>query len=64
MSGYLDKLLKLSNEGILQAVPVKSNGSGDFSSLNESTGFLELPEGKEVFEKGQAYSIYFWKGII
>lgn len=52
-----------SEDGALIACPIKSNGSGDFSSLNKSSGFLELPQNREVFEKGETFPIYFWRDL-
>jgi molybdopterin molybdotransferase len=48
--------VKLRNQnGQLIASPVPGGGSGDFVSLKEVDGFLELPEGGLSFKKGEAF---------
>ncbi|MCB0384037.1 MAG: molybdopterin molybdotransferase MoeA, partial [Bdellovibrionales bacterium] len=53
--------LKFSPEGQILATPVRGNGSGDFSSLALSDGFVELPDNKESFAKGEAYALFRWR---
>jgi len=38
--------------GRLLATPVEGNGSGDLANLVSTNAFLEVPSGKDVFEKG------------
>lgn len=40
--------------------PIKMNGSGDFFSLAKSDGFLELPENKTTYNKGEIFPFYRW----
>ncbi|MCE2893840.1 MAG: molybdopterin molybdotransferase MoeA [Flammeovirgaceae bacterium] len=48
--------VKLANiEGYLMAEPIVGGGSGDFVSLKEVDGFLELPRDKSEFKMGEAY---------
>jgi molybdopterin molybdotransferase len=42
------------------AVPRPPNGSGDFSSLAGTDGFVELPPGPNTYPKGFVSSIYRW----
>jgi molybdopterin molybdotransferase len=49
-----------TKEGSSIAKPIKGNGSGDFYSLGESTGFLELPENESIYEQGQSYRYFAW----
>ncbi|CAE7465143.1 moeA [Symbiodinium microadriaticum] len=37
------------------ATPVLHHGSGDFSNLTDSDGFIVLPTGKDLFKKGEIY---------
>jgi len=60
---FLSVAVRASKNGTLLAKPICSNGSGDFSSLTTSSGFLELPENQDVFERGQAYPLYLWRGL-
>ena len=50
-------------EGRLIAHPLTSNGSGDFSSLAESRGFLELPAQDKLYKKGSPYPFFNWGGV-
>jgi molybdopterin molybdotransferase len=42
-----------NNHGTLLATPLPGGGSGDFANLKEVTGFVELPEGRTEFRKGE-----------
>ena len=53
--------VEIDKSGQLWATPLSNNGSGDFSSLAESDGFLELKANKSTFIAGESYPIYFWK---
>ncbi len=46
--------VKITNDkaGNLLATPIEGNGSGDLANLVGATAFLEVPRGKDVFEKG------------
>lgn len=46
--------------GRLWATPRETNGSGDFTSLAGTHGFVELPPGPAVYEKGFVARIYRW----
>ena len=52
---FLEARLESSPDGILQADPVKGNGSGDFANLVKTDGFLILPQDKSEFKKGEKY---------
>lgn len=55
--------LTSNDSGQLVAKPVKPNGSGDFSTLTQSQGFIELPQDKQIFNKGEVYPLYFWRDL-
>src|SRR5690606_11248188 len=42
----------------LQAMPVGSNNSGDFSQLSQTDAFMEFPPGKSRIEKEGIYRIW------
>jgi len=52
------------NEGRLNAIPVKTNGSGDFTNLLQADAFMELPFNRELFSKGEVYTIWPFKNIL
>ena len=49
------------DQATLMAKPVKNNGSGDFTSLTQAHGFMELPMEKDVFEKGECFPVHIYK---
>jgi len=61
MTYFLPVKVRHTNKGQLLAKPIRSNGSGDFASLIESDGFLELTEEQEVFPSGSAHPLYLWR---
>lgn len=50
-----------TKNGILELTPLEHNGSGDFYSLGNSDGFIELPAKRSEFTKGEAYQYFPWK---
>ena len=46
----------------LLATPISSNGSGDFSSLGGSDGFIELPAEDPIHKAGDSFKFFPWKG--
>lgn len=46
-----------SKSGVLKAVPVNNNGSGDFASLTEGDAFLELLRGQDEYRANEAYQV-------
>ena len=55
--------VEMNSQGELLAMPVETNGSGDFFSLAKSHGFCELPADSDKHPAGKAYPLYFWPGI-
>ncbi len=51
------KLIAHTN-GETTVKPSKGNGSGDFANLTNVDGFLELPKGNNLYEKGSYYPYY------
>jgi len=44
--------------GHLIATPINSNGSGDLSSLINADGFIQLPNDKIEFKKGESFKVF------
>lgn len=42
----------------LHARLIKGNGSGDLVSLAQAHGFIKVPKGEKVFEKGQTFTFF------
>jgi molybdopterin molybdotransferase len=55
---FMQVKLHSNEKGELIANPVKGNGSGDFSSLVEADGFMELPADRSVFKEGDVFRIW------
>lgn len=55
---FLQVKISFNEEGRLLATPVEGNGSGDLANLTDADGFLELEQGKDIYEKGEVYR--FW----
>ncbi|MCO4793334.1 MAG: molybdopterin molybdotransferase MoeA [Bacteriovoracaceae bacterium] len=49
-----------ADDGFVLATPLNSNGSGDFSSLGESQGFIELPASRTEFKAGEVFKFFPW----
>ncbi|MEO0338879.1 MAG: molybdopterin molybdotransferase MoeA [Bacteroidota bacterium] len=53
--------LVYQQDGTLGAIPFKGNGSGDLANLARTDAFIELPRGKDIFEVGEVYPVYFYR---
>jgi molybdopterin molybdotransferase len=57
---FLPVCIHQDDWGRAWAEPRPTNGSGDFSSLTGTDGFLELPPGPGVYSKGFVTRLYRW----
>lgn len=57
---YLPVKLKNDDWGRTSAEPRPTNGSGDFTALGGTEGFVELPPGPNTFAKGFVAPFYRW----
>ena len=56
--------VKLASEnGNLVAFPIKGNGSGDLASLVKTDAFIQLPNDKIEFKKGEVYPIINYRSF-
>jgi len=55
---FLPVKVALETSGMLTAQPLTTGGSGDFASLLQADGFLELPQQQSKFSAGEIYSFY------
>jgi len=58
---FLEVKIGYNDLGQLLASPQKGNGSGDLANLVEADAFIELPRGRNNFEKGEVFPIYFYR---
>jgi molybdopterin molybdotransferase len=57
---YLPVRLRSDDWGRTSAEPAPTNGSGDFTALAGTDGFVELPPGPATFPKGFVARFYRW----
>ena len=57
---YLPVRLKTDDWGRTSAEPAPTNGSGDFTALAGTDGFVELPPGPNTFPKGFVARFFPW----
>ena len=57
---FITRKIRNSKNGILEANPVETNTSGDFTTLIDTDGYIELPSNKEEFNKSEIFSFYRW----
>jgi len=60
LSFYLPVKLKTDDWGRTSAEPSPTNGSGDFTALAGTGGFVELPPGPNTYPKGFVARYYRW----
>ena len=60
LSQFMPVMLKNDDWGRTSAEPRATNGSGDFTSLAGTDGFVELPPGPNTFPKGFVAPFYRW----
>lgn len=58
---FLQVKVDYNENGQILATPVDGNGSGDLANLVDADAFLQLPQGKNLFEKGAAYPLLFYR---
>lgn len=54
------KIVQESGDSCGTVDPVTNQGSGDFFSLLKTDGFVELPQGRNVYSQGLEVSYYAW----
>ncbi len=57
---YLPVKLQTDDWGRTSAEPCPTNGSGDFTALAGTQGFVELPPGPNAYPKGFVAPFYRW----
>jgi len=57
---FLPVTLRSTDDAALLATPGMPNTSGDFASLAETDGFVELPRGRDAFPAGFVARYWPW----
>ncbi len=58
---FLQVKVSYNKKGQILATPVDGNGSGDLANLVDADAFLQLPRGKDLFEKGEVFPLLFYR---
>jgi molybdopterin molybdotransferase len=58
LSFFPTVVLRSNLRGILEATPIRGNGSGDLVQLVEADAFIELEQGKTHFKKDESFKVY------
>jgi len=54
--------VKLENKkGTIYATPIAGHGSGDLANLVDNDAFIELPTGKQMFNKGEVFPLLSYR---
>ncbi|MCS6960202.1 MAG: molybdopterin molybdotransferase MoeA [Pseudanabaenaceae cyanobacterium SKYGB_i_bin29] len=57
---FLPVRISYSPTAEVLATPVPVNNSGDFLSLANTDGFIELPSDRDEFNAGECFPLYYW----
>ena len=63
VSYFVQVALHVDEHGRILATPEEGNGSGDFSNLLDTNGFMELPADKSHFKKDETYKVWPFKQL-
>ncbi len=56
--------VKLENKkGTIYATPIAGHGSGDLANLVDNDAFIELPTGKQFFNKGEVFPMISYRSL-
>jgi len=58
---FLQVKVVYDTSGQLLAEPIVGHGSGDLANLGDADGFLELPQGRDTFNKGEAFPLITYR---
>ena len=58
---FLPVKIRSNKQAQLEATAILTGGSGDFGSLGNSDGFIELPAGPKILKAGFVGQIYRWQ---
>lgn len=64
MTFFVPVKIKTTDDGALLAYTISNNGSGDFSSLALSDGFIQLPSEQSLFNEGECFSYFSWSSYV
>lgn len=61
---FVQVKLHYDDEARLRATPLEGHGSGDFSNLLDTQGFLELPADQTHFSPGETYPLWPYSSLL
>ena len=60
---YLAQVKVRIEKGAIIADPIQGRGSGDLANMVDADGFIELPRGKDIFRKGELYTLHPYRPL-
>ena len=60
---YFLQVKVYNKQGTLYATPIAGHGSGDLANLVDNDGFLELPDDRSNFTKGEVFPLIKYRGF-
>ena len=61
---FLEVKILFHSSGKIKAYPVKGNGSGDLANLVDADAFIQLPSGRNDFQKGEIFPFIAYRNLI
>jgi molybdopterin molybdotransferase len=61
---FLQVRIATDQRGQMLAKPVAGGGSGDLANLTTADGFLELPPGRDLYRKGEAFRFWNYRNAL
>ncbi len=61
---FLQVKIKFDSAGIMLAIPIRGNGSGDYSNLAEADAFVEINASEDTLEKGAVVRAYPYRNML
>lgn len=58
---FLQVKVQYDDQGRILAHPAEGHGSGDLANLVEADAFLQLPQGRDVFMKGEVFPLIVYR---
>lgn len=58
---FVQVKIRFDSEGRILAMPVEGHGSGDLANLVDADAFMELPQGKDIYSKGEVYPLLIYR---
>ena len=58
---FLQVKVGFEKNGKMTAFPIEGKGSGDLANLVDADAFMELPKGRNGFQQGESFPLFFYR---